>query len=544
MREKTRPRRAGAAAAWSATGGLVERPGMIPGAPEIWVYADKFSYFAGDTVSVRVHTTADEYDIEVVRDGARPQSIVKYIGLPGKQQSTPDDAYATGCDWSESVAFTVAPNWASGMYLILVRMRHEGGVVEGEGFFIVKAREPEHADMVLIHTTSTMLAYNDWGGANNFRGAPDGFGDVATPISSTQRPIARGMLRKPEGAARNIHTDMPGIGWVPRHPPYEWAWVNGYSRHHADAFWATYERPFTVWAEEQAFLVHHITQHDLHEDPSALRGYSCAVVVGHDEYWSWEMRDRLDAFVEGGGGLARFGGNFLWQVRIEGDAQICYKNPFDDPIREVDPTRVTTAWDSPEIDRPGAWTMGLTAMAGVYNRYGATTPRSSGGFTVYRPDHWALNGTDLYYGDNFGIAPVCIAAFAMDGADYTFRKGLPYATGVDGAPEDLEIIAMAPAVSGSRDNWNGTVPIGAPFAELSGIFESAYGRELPEHLREFEYGSGMVATHQRGLGTVFNAGTTEWVSGLIHRDPFTERITANVLNLFAAQLSSFTEETN
>ncbi|MER2208947.1 MAG: hypothetical protein ABS980_33725, partial [Rhodococcus sp. (in: high G+C Gram-positive bacteria)] len=126
----------------------------------------------------------------------------------------------------------------------------------------------------------------------------------------------------------------------------------------------------------------------------------------------------------------------------------------------------------------------------------------------------------------------------------TFRKGLPYATGADGAPANLEIIAMAPAVSGSRDSWNGTVPIGAPFAELSGIFESAYGRELPEHLREFEYGSGMVAAYQRGLGTVFNAGTTEWVSGLIHRDPFTERITANVLNLFAAQLSSFTEETN
>ncbi|WP_249347379.1 hypothetical protein [Rhodococcus erythropolis] len=70
MIEKTRPRRAGAAAAWSAPGGFVERPGLIPGAPEIWVYADKFSYFAGDTVSVRVHTTADEYDIEVVRDGA------------------------------------------------------------------------------------------------------------------------------------------------------------------------------------------------------------------------------------------------------------------------------------------------------------------------------------------------------------------------------------------------------------------------------------------------------------------------------------------
>ena len=30
---------------------------------------------------------------------------------------------------------------------------------------------------------------------------------------------------------------------------------------------------------------------------------------------------------------------------------------------------------------------------------------------------------------------------------------------------------------------------------------------------------------RRGLGEVFNAGSTERVSGLIHRDPFTERIT-------------------
>ena len=524
--------------AWSVPGGLVERPGIVPGAPEIWVYADRFSYFGGDTVSIRVHTTAEEYDLEIVRDGARPQQVAQYFGLPGKQQQTPADAYAVGCDWSESLAVEIDPKWTSGMYLVLVRMLHEGVTIEREGFFVVKAREPEHADFVLIHTTSTMLAYNDWGGANHYRGVPDGSGDVPTPISSTQRPVARGMLRKPEGAARNIHTDTPGIGWIPRHPPYEWAWVNGYSRHHADAFWVTYERPFTVWAEEQGFRVHHVTQHDLHYDPSALQGYSCAVVVGHDEYWSWEMRDRIDDFVEEGGGLARFGGNFLWQVRLANDAQVCYKNPFDDPMREVDPTRVTTAWDSPEVARPGAWTMGLTGMAGVYNRYGATTPRSSGGFTVYRPDHWALNGTDLYYGDNFGIAPICVAGFEMDGVDFTFRKGQPYATGVDGAPEDLEIIAMAPAVSGSRDKWNGKVPIGAPFAEVQGIIECFYGSEPPDHLRDLEYGSGMVACHKRGLGSVFNAGSTEWVNGLIHHDPFTERITANVLNLFAARISS------
>lgn len=149
---------------------LVERPGIVPGAPEIWVYADRFSYFGGDTVSIRVHTTAEEYDLEIVRDGARPQQVAQYVGLPGKQQQTPADAYAVGCDWSESLAVEIDPKWTSGMYLVLVRMLHEGVTIEREGFFVVKAREPEHADFVLIHTTSTMLAYNDWGGANHYRG--------------------------------------------------------------------------------------------------------------------------------------------------------------------------------------------------------------------------------------------------------------------------------------------------------------------------------------------------------------------------------------
>jgi len=42
----------------------------------------------------------------------------------------------------------------------------------------------------------------------------------------------------------------------------------------------------------------------------------------------------------------------------------------------------------------------------------------------------------------------------------------------------------------------------------------------------------MIGVFTRGAGTVFNAGTCEWVSGLIHRDPFTERITHNVLRRF------------
>ncbi|WP_369679253.1 N,N-dimethylformamidase beta subunit family domain-containing protein [Pseudomonas costantinii] len=39
----------------------------------------------------------------------------------------------------------------------------------------------------------------------------------------------------------------------------------------------------------------------MHHDPHALEGYACAAFAGHDEYWTREMRDHVDAFVEEGG---------------------------------------------------------------------------------------------------------------------------------------------------------------------------------------------------------------------------------------------------
>ncbi len=179
--------------AWSVPpGGLVERPGIVPGAPEIWVYADRFSYFGGDTVSIRVHTTAEEYDLEIVRDGARPQQVAQYVGLPGKQQQTPADAYAVGCDWSESLAVEIDPKWTSGMYLVLVRMLHEGVTIEREASSSSRRANPSMPTSYSFTPPARCWPTTTGGGANHYRGVRDGSGDVPTPISSTQRPVARG----------------------------------------------------------------------------------------------------------------------------------------------------------------------------------------------------------------------------------------------------------------------------------------------------------------------------------------------------------------
>jgi hypothetical protein len=132
----------------------------------------------------------------------------------------------------------------------------------------------------------------------------------------------------------------------------------------------------------------------------------------------------------------------------------------------------------------------------------------------------------------FGGDEACIVSFEVDGVDYTFRKGLPYPTGQDGAPDSLQILAMAPAVIGEIDRWDGQVPLGAPEREAIGLMAALYDGNPPEYRREARYGAAMIGVLTRGAGTVFNAGTCEWVSGLIHHDPYTESITHNVLRRF------------
>jgi len=319
--------------------------------------------------------------------------------------------------------------------------------------------------------------------------------------------------------------------------------TNGYSRHYSDAGWAYYERRFAVWAEREGYEIEYLTQHDIHFDPSILNNYQLLICLGHDEYWSWEMRDAVEAFIDRGGNLARFGGNYIWQIRFEdnGNTQVCYKNAKSDPLHDTDQyRRVTTLWDHPIVNRPPPPTVGLTGAAGVYNLHGGATPRSTGGYTVYRPDHWVFEDTDLYYGDVFGNRPTSIVAFEVDGLDYTFKDGLPEPTYKDGALETTQILAMTPTIKGEEDHTGGKRWINsnvAEFEHLTGIF-AGYYEYFDDELTKFaegeglrsKYGASMIVTATRGEGTIFDAGTCTWVHGLEDHEFFTEQITRNVLN--------------
>jgi hypothetical protein len=205
----------------------------------------------------------------------------------------------------------------------------------------------------------------------------------------------------------------------------------------------------------------------------------------------------------------------------------CFKYRADeDPVIGSDNERfITSAWVDRRIGRPEFATTGLSFSRGGYSRYGLGVPRASGGFTVWRPDHWAFQGTDLTYGDALGLADT-VCAYEVDGCELAMHGGRPEATHTDGAPSTLEVLASAPAHLWEQ-NEQPSRYAHEP-GELESVAMAIWGDGWRDHLDEIRHNHAVVGTFQAGGGgTVFNTGCTDWVYGLA--DPAVARITTNVL---------------
>ena len=166
----------------------------------------------------------------------------------------------------------------------------------------------------------------------------------------------------------------------------------------------------------------------------------------------------------------------------DGTTQYCYRVPDADPATSTTPHIVTTAWDCTLIGRPAAATMGLTGMSGTYQPIRSGRTPLFGGYTVYRPRHWAFAGTDLYYGDLLGGTPVNLATFELDAVEYTFRRGLlPDFRGWP--PESLEILAWRQRCAARRTVSAALSRSTVRCARAEQVME-ALGDLLPAHCRE------------------------------------------------------------
>lgn len=516
-------------------GHYYEYPGMDGDRGEIWCYTDAYSYQAGATVRLHVSSTAPSYRLEIIRDGAVETSVLRREKLSARWQDTPDQCSVIGCGWEASFEFRVEENWPSGAYRItLTAEGRDRQPITCHHLFIVRPALGRKAGRVLqVAATGTWTAYNTWGGSNHYQGITGPGRDQYATTVSIERPFCRGFALLPADAPRvplEIYTPPAA---TPRYPHMEWAYANGFSKKYASSGWASYDSHFFRWAERAGYGVDLASQHELHFEPEILDGYDCVVFVGHDEYWTWEMRDAVDAYVERGGHAARFAGNFMWQTRLEDDGkrQTCYKYRAraEDPVyRSADPSRTSGCWEAAETGRPAAQTFGLNALRGLYVGWGGCAPRGVRGFPVYRPEHWAFVGTGIYYGDLLG-ADGHAFGYEVDGLDYIIKGGLPEPTEDAGAPEGLEILALGMS---SLKEESADIPADDQFlsdADAKFVADIIVGNDGDEAVDRVKRGCGMIVNFPRGKGEVFHAGSCEWVAALKRQDAMVERVTANVL---------------
>jgi hypothetical protein len=431
----------------------------------------------------------------------------------GEYLPTPDDASSHGCGWPAALEIPVGADWHSGYYAVTVT----AGDQRADAFLVVRSSpSAEPAPILMVLSTSTWNAYNDWGGPSLYTGG--------TRVSF-ERPMAPGFLVKPEPHRRKSQPqpDREAL-WF-----FAWAEPLGLSVWSGGAGWWNWERPMFRWAETNGFHVDMAVSQDLEAHPDLLDGRRVLLSVGHDEYWSWGMRQTVERFTGAGGNAAFFSGNTCyWQVRFEDDLRhmVGYKYGADqDPVVGTPDERfVTSAWVDRRIGWPEFSTTGLSFSRGGYSRYGLGVPKASGAYTVWRPDHWVFEGADLAYGDALGLTDA-IVAYEVDGCELTLVDGLPVPTHADGAPETLEVLATAPAKLWTQHEQPSRYAHEP--GELESVAMAINGEDWEAHLDHLRHNHAAVAVFTTpGGGTVFNAGCTDWTDGL--GDPAVERITRNV----------------
>lgn len=482
-------------------------------------YFGRESIVLGERLHIHVSTDAAFFRVDFYRIGAVPEFAGSTGWFPGRNAPAPAhpdgvvEHAAPAVDWDwPAYEFTPTPRWTPGVYVgffvdadrTTPSVTVEGGRLPeeppydvgdlkgfGREFFVLRPQVPGGARILYKKSSFTRHAYNrsDRPGAERASSLYDN--PVYVPGDGIQ----------------------PGGHKVSMHRP---GGVDDLS------YW---DAPFIAWLERAGYQVEFCTDLDLHADPGLLWSYRLLLSVGHDEYWSTEMRSSVERFVAAGGNVAFFSANTCWwRVHVTDDGTALVADT-DHRVGETYPHRpATDQWWAPQ---PGGVGAPENTLTGVSFRNGGMWPghwpgdRPCPGFTVQHADHWVYEGTGLRDGSDGGVADVLGASLPLigyecDGAAFGYdRDGVAQPTGADGTPPSFLILGIAtlePVHDDFHDlrtgHWNCTPREAgntAPRAATMGVYTSN--------------------------GTVFTAATTDWPV-IVGRgcDERVDRVTRNVLD--------------
>jgi hypothetical protein len=340
-------------------------------------YASATSVNQGASIDLFVKSS-QSYSIRIFRVGwynglgARELTSAGTTSLPviRSANAQPADPYCASsdsylkyglieCAWTNPFTLTIPTDWVSGVYL--AKLTTMGDSLQRYIIFVV--RDDARSSPYLFQTSvTTYQAYNQWGGTSLYTN----FSSTAVMQAPTPGPGA-----PPDGEC----TDCPRSNGVKAsfNRPYE-------GDYGAGGFF-DFEINMVRFLEREGYDVTYVSNIDTHANPNLLLTHKAFFSVGHDEYWSWEMRRNVEDARDRGVSLGLFSANSaFWRIRLEprtrsapaevpaqqpqtdrtivafrGSVETPWNHWVDGLSKDGDPTndnRVTTLW-RPAVLPPG-----------------------------------------------------------------------------------------------------------------------------------------------------------------------------------------------
>ncbi len=327
---------------------------------EIEAFTSRASVEPGETISFFVNTSEPTYNIEIFRMGW-------YGGMGGRRMMTPltrrgvvqtlpsadPDTLLVECIWTDPLAIRVPTTWISGVYLAKLT----SGITGKQRYVIFVVRDDSgRSDLLFQLSVTTYQAYNRWGG----------FWLYSTPRA------------------------------------YKVSFNRPYEAGYGASLFLTWEYDMLRFLEREGYDVSYSTDVDTHRRGDLLLNHRAFLSVGHDEYWSWDMRVNVERARDRGVSLGFFGANAAyWQIRLEPSGvtgsldrtMVCYKYSYtQDPVYGVPILRflTTTQFRSPIVNKPE------DSMIGVMYDF---DPVNSD-MVIQDASSWVFAGTGLHNGDH------------------------------------------------------------------------------------------------------------------------------------------------
>jgi hypothetical protein len=377
-------------------------------------FADVTSAEAGTEVTLFVNTIARSFHVEAYRmgyyQGLGARLVWTSDQVAGIQQPAPQVDWPLNtvqCAWTPSLSVPIDASWPPGAYLLKL----VGDLGQQQYIPLCIRDDASTAAFVVQHSVTTWQAYNLWGGYSLYNGL------TAGGVSYGQSTAGKDFDHR----ARVISFDRP----------YSQDWAQGAADFIGNEF------PLIFHMESLGLDVTYWTDIDLHEQPDLLLQHRCLFSLGHDEYWSLEMRNGAVQALDLGVNLGVLGANACYrQIRLESSPvgpnrlQVCYKSASEDPMLDTDNAVVTgPEWLAPPTSWPECQLIG-----NMYQDVGADAD-----LVVTDPSSWVWAGTAVTAGQKLPNV--------VQGEYDRFDSALP-------GPRNVDIVAHSPVINRGPDRFS------------------------------------------------------------------------------------------